>query len=314
MFQIILLRMVMMRITLRQLQIFIAIAQSGSTTAAGEVIALSQSAISASIAELEKALNVQLFDRVSKRLLLNDHGRAMLPQAMALVNGATSLENSFNEIAPSILIIGASLTIGNYLLPTILANYWRAQGIVLGELMPPLQVVVANTADIVSKVVNFEVDIGLIEGPCNRADISVSPWLEDELLLVVAPNHPVLQENGEFISPVRLTKANWLLRERGSGTREALEQALLPHIAQLKSSLEFNDHEAIKQSAVQGLGIACLSRTVVRDMLDAGKLVELKTPFGKLVRRFSLLVHHQKQVTPGMQHFMNHIFKNQKDT
>jgi len=313
-FQIILLRMVMMRITLRQLQIFIAIAQSGSTTAAGEVIALSQSAISASIAELEKALNVQLFDRVSKRLLLNDHGRAMLPQAMALVNGATSLENSFNEIAPSILIIGASLTIGNYLLPTILANYWRAQGIVLGELMPPLQVVVANTADIVSKVVNFEVDIGLIEGPCNRADISVSPWLEDELLLVVAPNHPVLQENGEFISPVRLTKANWLLRERGSGTREALEQALLPHIAQLKSSLEFNDHEAIKQSAVQGLGIACLSRTVVRDMLDAGKLVELKTPFGKLVRRFSLLVHHQKQVTPGMQHFMNHIFKNQKDT
>jgi DNA-binding transcriptional LysR family regulator len=306
--------MVMMRITLRQLQIFIAIAQSGSTTAAGEVIALSQSAISASIAELEKALNVQLFDRVSKRLLLNDHGRAMLPQAMALVNGATSLENSFNEIAPSILIIGASLTIGNYLLPTILANYWRAQGIVLGELMPPLQVVVANTADIVSKVVNFEVDIGLIEGPCNSADISVSPWLEDELLLVVAPNHPVLQENGEFISPVRLTKANWLLRERGSGTREALEQALLPYIAQLKSSLEFNDHEAIKQSAVQGLGIACLSRTVVRDMLDAGKLVELKTPFGKLMRRFSLLVHHQKQVTPGMQHFMNHIFKNQKDT
>lgn len=300
-----------MRITLRQLQIFIAIAQTGSTTAAGEVIALSQSAISASIAELEKALNVQLFDRVGKRLMLNDHGRAMLPQAMALVNGATSLENSFNEIAPSILIVGASLTIGNYLLPTILANFWRAQGVVLGEVMPPLQVVVANTADIVSKVANFEVDIGLIEGPCNRADIAVTPWLEDELLLVVAPNHPILQESGEFISPEWLTKANWLLRERGSGTREALEQALLPHIAQLKSSLEFNDHEAIKQSAVQGLGIACLSRAVVTDMLDAGKLVELKTPFGKLGRRFSLLVHHQKQVTPGMQHFMSHVFKNQ---
>ena len=301
-----------MRITLRQLQIFIAIAQSGSTTAAGEVIALSQSAISASIAELEKALNVQLFDRVGKRLMLNDHGRAMLPQAMALVNGATSLENSFNESAPSILIVGASLTIGNYLLPTILANYWRDQGIVLGEVMPPLQVVVANTADIVSKVANFELDLGLIEGPCNRADITVTPWLEDELLLVVAPNHPVLQGNGELISPERLTKANWLLRERGSGTREALEQALLPHIAQLKSNLEFNDHEAIKQSAVQGLGVACLSRTVVTDMLDAGKLVELKTYFGKLVRRFSLLVHHQKQMTPGMRNFIDHVFKKQE--
>lgn len=298
-----------MRITLRQLQIFIAIAQSGSTTVAGEIIALSQSAISSSIAELEKVINVQLFDRIGKRLMLNDHGRAMLPQAMALVNGATSLENSYSNVAPSNLIIGASLTIGNYLLPGILANYWRAQGILLGDAVPPLQVVIANTVDIVTKVVNFEVDIGLIEGPCNRADIAVTPWLEDELLLVVAPNHPILQENGEVISPERLTKANWLLREHGSGTREVLEQALLPHIAQLKSSLEFNDHEAIKQSAAQGLGIACLSRTVVADLLDLGKLVELKTPFGKLARRFSLLIHHQKQITPGMQHFMDHVFK-----
>ncbi len=298
-----------MRITLRQLQIFIAIAHSGSTTAAGEVVALSQSAISASVAELEKTLNAQLFDRVGKRLIINDHGRAMLPQAMALVNGASNLENSFNELAPSILVIGASLTIGNYLLPAILANYWRAQGIVLGEATPPLQVVVANTADIVTKVANFDLDIGLIEGPCNRADIAVTPWLEDELVLVVAPTHPILQGGEKLISPELLKHANWLLRERGSGTREALEQALLPHVAQLKCSLKFNDHEAIKQSAILGLGIACLSRTVVADMLNTGRLVELNTSFGKLVRHFNLLSHHQKQITPGMQNFIDHIFK-----
>lgn len=298
-----------MRITLRQLQIFIAISQTGSTTAAGEAIALSQSAISASIAELEKILNVQLIDRIGKRLMLNDHGRAMLPQAMALVSSATSLENSYSEVAPSILIIGASLTIGNYLLPKILANYWRSQGVVLGEVIPPLQVVVANTADIVGKVANFEVDLGLIEGPCNRTDVSVTPWLEDELVLVVSPNHPLIRASGEIVSPELLAKSNWLLRERGSGTREALEQALLPHIAQLKCSLEFNDHEAIKQSAAQGLGVACLSRTVVMDMLDTGKLVELKTTFGKLMRHFSLIVHHQKQTTLGMQHFINHAVK-----
>jgi DNA-binding transcriptional LysR family regulator len=297
-----------MRITLRQLQIFIAIAQSGSTTAAGEVIALSQSAISASIAELEKVLNVQLFDRVGKRLMLNDHGRAMLPQAMALVDGASSLENSFNSIAPSVLIIGASLTIGNYLLPSILAKYWQSQGFTLGGVTPPLKVLVANTANIVNKVANFQVDLGLVEGSCNSADIAVSAWLEDELLLVVAPTHPILKKNGNVISSEQLTNANWLLRERGSGTREALEQALLPHIAQLKCSLEFNDHEAIKQCAVQGFGIACLSRTVVTDMMDAGKLVELRTSFGKLTRHFSLLIHHQKQMTPGMQHFINHVF------
>ena len=96
-----------MRISLRQLQIFIAIAKSGSTTAAGEQIALSQSAISASIAELERALNVQLFDRVGKRLQLNDHGRAMLSQAMAVVNSAESLEHAFLDeqaVIPDYLI------------------------------------------------------------------------------------------------------------------------------------------------------------------------------------------------------------------
>jgi DNA-binding transcriptional LysR family regulator len=296
-----------MRMTLRQLEIFVAIAQSGSTTAAGAQIALSQSAISASITELERNLNVQLFDRVGKRLLLNDHGRAMLPQAMALVNSAENLEQSYLNNSPSLLIIGASLTIGNYLLPGLLADYWRTQGITLGDSTPPLQVVVANTADIASKVANFEVDIGMVEGPCHRPEIAVTPWLQDELLLVAAPSHAIVQEYGKNLIPAeRLAKANWLLREPGSGTREALEQALLPHVNQLKSSLEFNDHEAIKKSAIEGLGIAYLSRLVVSDMLEAGKLVELNTIAGKLKRRFSMLVHHQKQITPGMQQFMTH--------
>jgi DNA-binding transcriptional LysR family regulator len=297
-----------MRITLRQLQIFVAIAQSGSTTAAAERIALSQSAISASVAELERTLNVRFFDRAGKRLMLNDHGRAMLPQALALINGAESLEQGYLDGAPSLLIIGASLTIGNYLLPHLLADYWRSQGVALGDANPPLQVIVANTAEIVGKVANFEIDLGLIEGPCHRADIAVTPWLQDELLLVAAPGHPVVQEcNGALIPSERLARTNWLLRERGSGTREALEQALLPYMVQLKSSLEFNDHEAIKQSAAQGLGLACLSRFVVADMLETGRLVELKTPFGRLTRRFSWLVHRQKMMSPGMKHFIDFV-------
>ena len=296
-----------MHLTLRQLQIFVAIAQSGSTTAAGEQIALSQSAISASIAELERILNVRLFDRVGKRLMLNDHGRAMLPQAMSQLNSAENLEQSFLSTAPSLLVIGASLTIGNYLLPRLLANYWRSQGIILGDDNPPLQVIVANTADIAAKVANFEVDIGLVEGPCHRPDIAITPWLQDELVLVASPDHQIVREYaGNLIPPARLAKTNWLLREQGSGTREALEYALLPHLPQLKSSLEFNDHEAIKQCAVHGLGVACLSRLVVADMLETGQLVELKTMFGRLTRRFSLLIHHQKQITQGMQRFISY--------
>ena len=296
-----------MRLTLRQLQIFIAIAQSGSTTAAAEKVSLSQSAISASIAELERTVNVQLFDRIGKRLMLNDHGRAMLPQAMILINTAENLEKSYSSSTPSLLIMGASLSIGNYYLPRLLADFWHSQGIVLGEVSLPIQVIVASTVEIAKKVADFEVDFGLIEGSCHRPDIAVTPWLQDEIIFVSSPNHPILKNVEKNIIPLeRLAKANWLLREKGSGTRELLEQTLLPHIPQLKSSLEFNDHEAIKQSAAQGLGIACLSHIIVADMLKTGQLIELKTQFGRLTRYFSLLTHHQKQITPGMQHFINY--------
>lgn len=297
-----------MRLTLRQLQIFIAVADSGSTTAASGKISLSQSAISASVAELERILTVGLFDRIGKRLLLNDHGRAMLPQARALLHSARALEQSFQLATPSILIVGASLTIGNYYLPRLLAAYWRSKGVVLGDAHPPIQVIVANTAEIAAKVVDFEVDIGLVEGGCHRPDVAVTPWLQDELLLVASPHLALLHElNGRVISIEQLASANWLLREQGSGTREVLEQALLPHLAQLKCSFEFNDNEAIKQSAAQGMGVACLSRMVVADMLDSGKLVELNTRFGRLTRRLSLLIPHQKQATQGMQGFMDFI-------
>ena len=299
-----------MRLTLRQLQIFIAIAQSGSATAAGERIALSQSAISAAIAELERTVNVQLFDRVGKRMQLNDHGRAMLPQAMVLLNSAESLEQSYLKSAPSLLIIGASLTIGNYLLPRLLADYWRSQGVILGNATPPLQVVVAKMADIETKVAGFEVDIGLVEGPYHRPDITVIPWLQDELVIVASPDHPVVLKYGQSLIPSkRLATTNWILRERGSGIRDALEQALQPHTPQLISSLEFNDHESIKQSAIHGLGIACLSRLVVADALESGRLVKLNTSLRGLNRRFSLVMHHQKQITPGMQNFINYASK-----
>ena len=297
-----------MRITLRQLQIFIAIAQSGSTTAAGEVIALSQSAISASIAELEKALDVQLFDRVGKRLMLNDHGRAMLPNTMILIDGAFSLERSFVKDAPSQLKIGASYTIGNYLIPGLLADFWQLQPIGVDFQVPPTEVSIANSAEIAEKVAKFEVDIGLIEGTCNRSELAVTPWLEDELLFVVSTKHPLAQPMYRHAINIQaLHAANWLLREPGSGTREALEHALLPHMTHIKSSLQFNDHEAIKQAAVAGLGIACLSKFVVKDFLENNKLVILNTDIGCIKRQFSILTHHQKQITSGMQAFISSL-------
>lgn len=161
-----------MRITLRQLQIFLAVAQSGSTTAAAGLVALSQSAASAALNELESLLGVQLFDRVGKRLVLNDSGRQLLPQARHMLDAAQTIERQFSDpAAGSDLHLGASTTIGSYLLPAMIAAYRRSHA------GARVRALVANTADIVEAVVNFEVDAGLIEGPCHADDVQVEPWM-----------------------------------------------------------------------------------------------------------------------------------------
>jgi DNA-binding transcriptional LysR family regulator len=284
-----------MRLTLRQLQIFLAVCDGGSTSAAAQAIALSQSATSAALNELEQLLAIQLFDRVGKRLLLNDNGRLLAPQARQILDAALTIERQFaptdagngNAIG---LYIGASTTIGTYLLPHILASFCARQTPAIPRVM------IANTADVAAAVASFAVDVGLIEGPCHEPELQVEPWLSDELIVVCAPHYRLAQIAARgAVTPALLREAAWLLREPGSGTREAVEQALVPHLHRLRSAGEFSSAEAIKHAAAAGLGVACLSRLVVADLMEVGKLVELKTTLPPLQRRF-YLVHQQHKI------------------
>jgi DNA-binding transcriptional LysR family regulator len=288
------------RLTLRQLQIFQRVADRGSTAAAAADLALSQSAASAAIIELERLLEVRLFDRVGKRLQLNANGRAVLPQALALLDGAGALERWARDRDSQIgvLRLGASTTIGNYLLPGILADFQKtlarpAQGAL------QVQVVIANTAAITAQVAAFELDLGLIEGPCHEPELTVQPWLEDELLLVAAVKDPIVQRSLP-ITLASLRQATWLLRESGSGTRETIDQLLTPHLHQLRAGIEFGNSEAIKRAAASGLGISCLSRYVVEDFLTSGLLVSPASELPRLTRRFHLVTHGLKWRTRGL--------------
>ncbi|MFA4304617.1 LysR family transcriptional regulator, partial [Xanthomonas perforans] len=259
-----------MRLTLRQLLIFTAVADTGSTTAAAERVALSQSATSGALNELESLLGAQLFDRIGKRLMLNDNGRALLPQARALLDGMQQIEGQFGlgsaaaAAAPLLtrLRVGASTTIGNYVLPSLIASYrsaWPGAAV---------DVIIGNTREVAAAVSRLEVDIGLIEGPCHEADLQVVPWRQDELVIVAAPTHAVAQAAMQARVPLKaLRQAHWLLREPGSGTREAVEQVLLPHLHHLHSDLQPGSTEAIKQAAAEGLGLACLSLCAVQDLV-----------------------------------------------
>lgn len=289
------------RISLRQLQIFCAVAQTGSTSAAAESIALSQSATSASLNELEVLLATQLFDRVGRRLLLNDSGTLLLPKAQQILDGVAQIEEHFRGevgLFKSRLRVGASSTIGNYVLPHYLAEFRRQH--------PEIQVSVAisNSATVAAMVSNFEVDIGLIEGPCHEVELVVSPWLSDQLLVFSAPEHPLAQCPDVTIE--QLQQAEWLLRELGSGTREEVEHALLPHLHALNVQMELGSSEAIKRSVAAGLGISCLSRWVLADWLENGQLQELDSLLPPLSRRFYMLRHRDKFVSTALEHFWQH--------
>jgi len=298
-----------LRLTLRQLQIFRAVAQSGSTAAAAAGLALSQSATSAAVIELERLLELRLFDRIGKRLQLNENGRAVLPQALALLDGAGALEGWARDRESQIgqLRVGASTTIGNYLLPGILAEF---QQTLAAPARSPLQiqVMIANTAAITAQVASFHLDLGLIEGPCHEPDLTVQPWLEDELLVVAAAHDPILpRPRSRPISLAALRQATWLLREIGSGTRETIDQLLTPHLYQLRAGIEFGNSEAIKRAAASGLGITCLSRYVVQDFLDAGALVAPACELPRLTRRFHLVTHALKWRTRGLDLLIGHL-------
>lgn len=249
-----------MHITLRQLEVFTEVLKSGSTTQASIMLALSQSAVSAALSDLETQLSVRLFDRVGKRLVVNEHGRLLYPKAMALLEQASEIEQLFKGESGA-LRIAASSTIGNYLLPPMMAAYRRDFPVT------PLELHVGNSHDVINAVAAFNADLGLIEGPCHMPELTTQSWLEDELVVFAAPDHPLLREP---VTLARLADAPWILRETGSGTREVVEHLLLSHLPHFDLVMELGNSEAIKHAVRYGIGISCLSRRVIEEQLSNG--------------------------------------------
>ncbi|WP_336698140.1 DNA-binding transcriptional regulator YeiE [Pantoea dispersa] len=283
-----------MHITLRQIEVFTEVLKSGSTTQASQVLALSQSAVSAALADLESQLGVQLFDRVGKRLVLNEHGRLLYPRAVGLLEQAIEIEQLFKEDNGAIRLF-ASSTIGNYLLPGMIAAYRRDFP------MLPLELSVGNSQDAINAVADFRVDIGLIEGPCHEPDIISEPWLEDELVVFAAPDAPLLRQPATLET---LAAAPWILRERGSGTREIVDYLLLSHLPQFQLGMELGNSEAIKHAVRHGMGISCLSRRVIADLLEAGTLKEVPVPLPRLTRTLYRIHHRQKHLSKALSRFL----------
>ncbi|MEY2633349.1 MAG: hypothetical protein RIR00_2003, partial [Pseudomonadota bacterium] len=285
-----------MKLSLRQLEIFAAIARTENVSRAAARLSLSQSAASSALVELERQFDCPLFDRIGKSLRLNGVGRTLLPKADALLAQAGAIENLLAGGSLPPLALGATLTIGNYLAPALLAAYTRQHpgaGITLQ---------VANTAAIVARLLRFDCDLALIEGETQHPDLLVSPWQQDELVIFSAPDHPLAQLVAA--GPAELAGQDWILREPGSGTRAGFDRQVARHLSEVRVRLELEHTEAIKQAVAAGMGLGCLSRHALSDALTAGRLRAIPTPALSLTRPFYLVRHRQRPDNAAIRHFL----------
>ena len=288
-----------MHFTLKQLQVFLAVASHENVSRAAVELAMSQSAASTALKELEQRFDTTLFDRIGKRLQLNEAGLALRPRAEALISRAEELEaNLIQHSDIGELKVGATLTIGNYLAIGIMASFMNEHPHASVELN------VENTAAIAAKVRNFELDIGLIEGELQEPELDVSYWRDDELSIFCAPDHPLAGKG--TLTDDDLLNARWIVRERGSGTRQAFDRGMSGILSNIDLRLQLQHTEGIKRAVEAGLGIGCLSKITLAEAFQRKSLVPLYAPHRNWTRKLYFILHRQKFQSSGIKSWIEH--------
>lgn len=286
-----------MRFSLRHLQIFTVTARLESISAAAAELAMSQSAASAALLELERRYDKPLFDRAGKRLRINETGRSLLPVARDLLDRAEEIDALLmGRHGPGSFRLGATQTIGNHVAPLLMESYARRYP------RAPLTLEIGNTEKIAGKVADFSLDLGLIEGELAHPDLAMTEWLGDELVLVCNPSHPLARERHTPIAA--LLAERWVVREKGSGTRQTLDRAMHPYWDQWRIGLELQQGEAIIETVAVSAMIGCISRLAAHASLEQERIVRLEVPDLDLNRRFFILTHREKYITPGIRAFL----------
>jgi len=164
---------------------------------------------------------------------------------------------------------------------------------------------VANTVEIARKVLNFEIDIGLVEGELQEPQLQVTRWRPDELVVFCGPEHPFATQH--VLSDADLKQASWIVREPGSGTRQAFEHAMHGILADLKIVLELQHTEAIKSAVEAGLGVGCVSRVALVDAFRHGSLVPCRVPHRDFHRWFYSVLHERRYQSAAVLGFLEQI-------
>lgn len=286
----------------RRLQVFHTVAGVLSFTRAAEILHMTQPAVTHQIRQLEEELNTRLFDRTNNRISLTTAGEQVLEYATRIVTLYDDMQESIKTLTgdrSGLLTIGASTTVAEYMLPGLLGDFCQH--------FPDVQIRlrVANTETVVAMVADNAIDLGVVEGEVDNQILTVERCREDELLVIVPPEHPLA--DSVAIKPLQLTANPFIHREDGSGTRSVVERYLDQHgvdESDLNRPFELGSTEAIKGAVQAGLGISIVSRTTVSKELALGLLVALPLD-PPLMRPLYFVRQRQKFRT----HLMSELFQ-----
>lgn len=283
--------------TYRFLEIFMAVVECGKMSEAAKKLYITQSSVSQAIAAIEKDYGILLFERLSHGLYLTDEGRELMAYAKKIMATKSDMEEFLSNSKYSRrLRVGATVTVGTCVISPILTSVRRSLPNV------DMSVFVSNTRAIEEKLLNNELDVGLVEGVVHSTELVHQNVISDNMVLICPPGHRFCGR--AEVEAYELCDEPMVLRERGSGTRASFEEQMLRLGYPVKGRWECSNSEAIKNAVKDGHGLSIISQRLVQDDLDRGALFACDISELNLHRYFSIVYHKNKHITEGIRCFI----------
>ena len=288
----------------RKLKIFYETAQHLNMTKVAKEMYISQPSISQSINELESELGVKLFDRIGKKLYLTNEGevfRNYTRRILNLYDESVKIIRDINLNGKGKLVIGASTTIGIYMLPEIIKEFSSKFKDI------EISLIIENTKNIEKLILENKVDFAFVEGDIHSEEITKEVIWKDELVFICGEENEL--KKCKQVSVNEISNQKFIMREEGSGTREHTELFFKKNKIKFNTFLELGSTEAIKKTVEANLGISCLSYTVVKDKIKNNELYMFRLNEGKIERDLFLILHNDKFISNNMKAFIEYSKK-----
>jgi len=290
-------------LTVRQLEVLAAVGREGSVTAAAETLHLTQPAVSMQLRQLEQQLELGLFETVGRRLQITEPGKELVQLAIELLARLDDLEQtarSLRGVGHGRVRLGVVST-AKYFAPRLLAQFVKLHSGL------EFKLTIHNRAEIIDQLQSYAIDLGIMGQPPEGLHFEGTPFAPNPLVVIAAPSHPFSLRHG--LRPEDLADQPFIVREPGSGTRNAMDRYLADHEVKVRHVMEADSNETIKQSVMAGIGLGFVSLHTVRPELAAGRIAVLEV-FGLPLRRQWYVVHsRQRRLTPAAEEFLQYVLR-----